>query len=267
MGTLSDILSSQVRAEIFRLLLGLDEKELHLREIERPAGLSLSTLSTIRQDLQKLAKLNLVMARRDGNRLYCRADADRPLYPEIRKLVLKTSGLVEIFKSVLDREGFEVAFFFGSIASSSEKAARDVDIMMIGAIYLRTLSKWLSGVSDQIGREIILILLLRIPDAIIIVSTTKKSIRFIQNIFFNKGDGVQKLESQIKKFTPAFWCGGMCGALGKKWSKSIHPVKYGCVNHAGFLGFRTSCVSLKIPRGSPRAGSSPAPGTNDINEL
>jgi len=48
MGTLSDILSSRVRAEIFRLLFGLDEKELHLREIERQAALS---LSTIRQDL------------------------------------------------------------------------------------------------------------------------------------------------------------------------------------------------------------------------
>ena len=72
MGTLANILSSRVRAEIFRLLFGLDEKELHLREVERQAGLS---LGTIRQDLQKLLKLDLVKTRWDSNRLYYRANA------------------------------------------------------------------------------------------------------------------------------------------------------------------------------------------------
>jgi len=151
MGTLSDILSSRVRAEIFRLLFGLDEKEVHLREMERQASLS---LGTIRQDLQKLVKLDLVMTRRDGNRLYYRANTEHPLYQDIRKLVLKTAGLVEIFKSVLDREGVEVAFVFGSLARNREKAASDVDLMVIGTIGLRPLSSWLSGVSEQIGREI-----------------------------------------------------------------------------------------------------------------
>jgi len=151
MGTLSDILSSRVRAEIFRLLFGLDEKELHLREMERQAGLS---LGTVRQDLQKLVKLDLVTTRRDGNRLYYRANTQHPLYPEIRRLVLKTAGLVEIFKGVLDREGVEVAFVFGSLARNKEKAASDVDLMVIGAVGLRTLSSWLSGVSEQVGREV-----------------------------------------------------------------------------------------------------------------
>jgi len=144
-------LSSRVRAEIFRLLFGLDEKEVHLREMERQASLS---LGTIRQDLQKLLKLDLVTTRRDGNRLYYRANTEHPLYPDIRKLVLKTAGLVEIFKSVLDRDGVEVAFVFGSLASSREKAASDVDLMVIGTIGLHALSSWLSGVSEQIGREI-----------------------------------------------------------------------------------------------------------------
>ena len=151
MGTLSDILSSRVRAEIFRLLFGLNEQELHLREMERQAGLS---LGTVRQDLQKLVKLDLVKTRRDGNRLYYRANTDHPLYPEIRKLVLKTSGLVEIFKKVLDYEGIRVAFIFGSLASNRERAASDVDLMVIGAVGLRSLSSWLAGASDQIGREI-----------------------------------------------------------------------------------------------------------------
>jgi len=151
MSTLSGILSSRVRAEIFRLLFGLNEKELHMREMERQAALS---LGTIRQDLQKLVKLDLVKARRDGNRLYYRANTDHPLFPEIRNLVLKTAGLVEVIKSALDREGIEVAFIFGSLARSKERAESDVDLMVIGTIGLRSLSSRLAGVSEQIGREI-----------------------------------------------------------------------------------------------------------------
>ena len=151
MSTLSGILSSRVRAEIFRLLFGLNEKELHMREMERQAALS---LGTIRQDLQKLVKLDLVKARRDGNRLYYRANPDHPLFPEIRNLVLKTAGLVEVIKSALDREGIEAAFIFGSLARSKERAGSDVDLMVIGTIGLRSLSSRLAGVSEQIGREI-----------------------------------------------------------------------------------------------------------------
>jgi predicted nucleotidyltransferase len=151
MSALAGILSSRVRAEIFRLLFGLNEKELHMREMERQAALS---LGTIRQDLQKLVKLDLVKARRDGNRLYYRANTDHPLFPEIRNLVLKTAGLVEVIKSALDREGIEVAFIFGSLARSKERAESDVDLMVIGTIGLRSLSSRLAGVSEQIGREI-----------------------------------------------------------------------------------------------------------------
>ena len=151
MGSLADILSSRVRAEIFRLLFGLDEKELHLREVERQASLS---LGTIRQDLQKLLMLDLVATRRDGNRLYYRANTEHPLYPEIRMLVLKTAGLVDIFKEALESKNIGVAFIFGSFASHNEAAGSDVDLMVIGSVSLRTISGWLSAISEKIRREI-----------------------------------------------------------------------------------------------------------------
>jgi DNA-binding transcriptional ArsR family regulator len=71
MALLAEILSSRVKAEIFRLLFGLSPKELHLRELERQSGLA---VGTVRQELQRLVRLDLVAARRDGNRLYYRAN-------------------------------------------------------------------------------------------------------------------------------------------------------------------------------------------------
>jgi uncharacterized protein len=151
MNTLSKILTSRVRAEIFRLLFGLVEKELHLRELERRSGLAAETL---RRDLQKLIKLDLVKARQDGNRLYYHANKEHPIYPQIHLIVLKTAGLVEVLQRVLERDGVRMAFIFGSVASGTEKAASDIDLMVIGDIGLRKLTGWLGEISQDIGREI-----------------------------------------------------------------------------------------------------------------
>jgi DNA-binding transcriptional ArsR family regulator len=151
MKLLSEILSSKIRAEIFRLLFGPADRELHVREIERQTGL---TIGTVRQELKKLEGLDLITARRDGNRLYYRANKEHPLYAGIHSLVLKTSGLVEVFREALAREGVRFAFVFGSIASDEANARSDVDLMVIGDVGLRNLSGWLSGIPDKIGREV-----------------------------------------------------------------------------------------------------------------
>jgi predicted nucleotidyltransferase len=151
MNQLAELLSSRARAEIFRLLLGGTGEELHVREIERRSGLNDSTL---RQELRKLVRLDLVQSRRDSNRVYYRAKTENPLYPEIRNLVLKTSGLSDVLKSALTDKRIRVAFVFGSIASGEEKAGSDVDLMVIGQLGLRDLSRLLSGVEEKIGREV-----------------------------------------------------------------------------------------------------------------
>jgi predicted nucleotidyltransferase len=151
MNRLAELLSSRARAEIFRLLLSGTGEELHVREIERRSGLNDSTL---RQELRKLVRLDLVQSRRDSNRVYYRAKTESPLYPEIRNLVLKTSGLSDVLKSALTDKRIRVAFVFGSIARGEEKAGSDVDLMVIGQLGLRDLSRLLSGIEEKIGREV-----------------------------------------------------------------------------------------------------------------
>jgi len=144
-------LSSRARAEIFRLLFSGIEEELHIREIQRRSGLN---DSTIRQELRKLVRLDLVTGRRDSNRVYYRSNKANPLYPEIRNLVLKTSGLADVLKGALEDDRIHLAFVFGSIARGEETAGSDVDLFIIGEVGLRAVSKMLSGVSEKIGREI-----------------------------------------------------------------------------------------------------------------
>jgi DNA-binding transcriptional ArsR family regulator len=151
MNTLAEFLSSRSRAEILRLLFGTDSRELHVRELERQSGLA---DATIRQELKKLTRLGVIVARQDGNRTYYRANVEHPLYPDIRNLVRKTSGLTDVLREALGEAEIQIAFVFGSVASGAERATSDVDLMVIGAISLRQLSKRLSGLATKLGREI-----------------------------------------------------------------------------------------------------------------
>ncbi len=151
MSSLAHLLSSRVKAEVFRLLFGPNGEGLHIREIARRAGLN---DSTVRQELKRLADLQLVLAVKDGNRTQYRPNLEHPLYPEIRNLVLKTSGLVDVLRDALDESGIRVTFVFGSMADGTHNARSDIDLMLIGDTSLRQVAKLLSGVANQLGREV-----------------------------------------------------------------------------------------------------------------
>ena len=58
MGILAEILSSKIRAEIFRILFGVvPDAALHMREIERRTGFAIGTVQT------ELKKLDVALAR------------------------------------------------------------------------------------------------------------------------------------------------------------------------------------------------------------
>jgi predicted nucleotidyltransferase len=151
MSLLAELLSSRTRAEVLRILFGISHDELHLREIVRRSGMAVGTM---RDELKKLQRLDLVSLRRDGNRLYYSANVAHPLYQELHGLVLKTSGLVEILRRRLEGRGIQVALVFGSIAEGREKAGSDVDLFVIGKGGLRFLTTRLAGVDEEVGREV-----------------------------------------------------------------------------------------------------------------
>ena len=149
---LAQILSSKVRAEMFRLLFGLSDQPLHMRELARRSGFAIGTIQT---EMKKLASLDLVERRQDGNRVYFRANKNHPLYSDIQQLVFKTSGLVDMLQQALgDQDAIQVAFLFGSAATGKLAAESDVDLMVLGGIGLRKLLSLLAGISDRTGREI-----------------------------------------------------------------------------------------------------------------
>ncbi len=151
MNVLAEILSSRTRAEVFRLLFGLHDVPLHLHEIKRQTGFA---VATVRQELKRLARLGLVVPRKDGNRTYFTSNPSHPLFPEIRSLVLKTCGLADVLRVALRTEDVRCAFVFGSMARGAATSESDLDLMVIGDLGLRRVSALLSGVGARLGREV-----------------------------------------------------------------------------------------------------------------
>jgi predicted nucleotidyltransferase len=151
MSVLPELLSSRTRAEVLRILFGLELQEVHLREITRRSGFS---VGAIQNELKKLRKLDLIAVRRDGNRLYYRANPEHPLFSILRDLVMKTNGLAEILKKRLQDPSIKAAFVHGSIADGKEKGNSDIDLFIIGALNLRVAAAKLAGITSEIGREV-----------------------------------------------------------------------------------------------------------------
>lgn len=151
MSTLSDLFP-KTRAEILRLLFETGDQEIHLRDLARLAGLSPAALQ---KELTSLAAKEFVLTRRDGNRLYYRANIGHPLYPELRGIVLKTTGIAaELSRALASVEGIDIALIFGSVAAGTATGQSDVDLLVIGNTGLRKITPALRGVAETLGREI-----------------------------------------------------------------------------------------------------------------
>ena len=107
----------------------------------------------MRQELKRLSRLGVVETRVNGNRTYYHANTHHPLYPDLRNLVLKTDGLVEVLRTALVSPDIQLAFVFGSMADGTAQAESDIDLMVIGNLSLRQLGKLLSGIATRVGRK------------------------------------------------------------------------------------------------------------------
>jgi DNA-binding transcriptional ArsR family regulator len=112
--------------------------------------------SSIQRELAALVAAGILRRRRDGNRVYFQANPDCPFLPELQGLLVKTVGVLDVFREVLSRfaKRIEWAFVYGSIARAEELASSDVDLMIIGQVGLAELSPALRRAEGRLGRAV-----------------------------------------------------------------------------------------------------------------
>jgi predicted nucleotidyltransferase len=142
-----------------RAVLGLfftrPDEQFHLREVARLTG---AGMGAVQRELASLVAAGLLTrTSRPGRRVEFAADPASPVFSEIRSLVVKTVGLVDVLRAALApvAKRVRVALLFGSFARRSQHRGSDVDLLVISdAIRFDDLVARLQPVERQLARDV-----------------------------------------------------------------------------------------------------------------
>ncbi len=150
---LADVLFGQIRGGVLALLYGRADKSFYVRQIARQVRAS---VGAVQRELEKLAKVGLVVRTSVGNQVFYQVNQRNPVFSEMRGLVGKTVGVFNVLHSALEQlsEKITVAFVYGSVARQEETAESDIDVMMVGKVKLDEVLSHLSDVEAALGRPV-----------------------------------------------------------------------------------------------------------------
>jgi predicted nucleotidyltransferase len=148
-----DALFTAPRQGILAATLMEPERWWYLSDLARQLGVHHATLQ---RELARLTRVEILVARKDGNRSYYRANPDSPIFPELRALLTKTAGLADAIKDALQPFATRItsAFVYGSVARSMQVSESDVDLMIIGEVALLDLVPTLRKAEKRIRRPV-----------------------------------------------------------------------------------------------------------------
>ena len=149
---LDKLISSSARVKVLKLLLLNQERRYYQSEIAELVGLP---IRAVQRESARLTEIGLLRRVEDGNRVYFQVNPACPIFPELKRILLKTVALASLLSDALAGDGrIQVAFIYGSYAANQETAASDIDLFVVGSISSRRLSAVLSPVQAEIQREI-----------------------------------------------------------------------------------------------------------------
>ena len=127
---MASALFSPVQQRVLGLLFGQPDRRFQSAELIRLAD---SGTGAVHRQLSRLEKSGWAKVTRIGNHKYYQANADCPVFAELRGLITKTVGLVEPLRRVLEPlvDRIEAAFVYGSIAKGTDTADSDIDLFVI----------------------------------------------------------------------------------------------------------------------------------------
>ena len=114
--SLADALFPKVRQRVLSVLFGAPDRSFYANEVIALASAA-----------------GLLNVTKQGNQKHYQANANAPVFAELRSLVLKSMGLADVlFKALMPlSEQIKQAFIYGSVARQQDTAHSDVDLMVI----------------------------------------------------------------------------------------------------------------------------------------
>ena len=142
------------RQAVLRALFGHAERRFYQRQLIRMLG---AGTGAVQRELATLVEAGIVTRTVEGRQTYFQVNADSPVFAELRALIRKTFGVVEVLRNALQplTSSIRLAFIYGSVAAGNEKAGSDIDLLVVGdQISLDDVVSALSEAQQLTGREV-----------------------------------------------------------------------------------------------------------------
>lgn len=151
--SIANVLFSGTQQRLLSALLLNSHQPIYATELANHFGVRPSTLQ---RDLAKYTQAGILKMSRSGNRTYFQANEECPVFPELRGLLIKTAGLVDVLHGELAplASKIKVAAVYGSIASGTETSGSDIDLLIIGSVKMIELSLPLAQATGTLRRQI-----------------------------------------------------------------------------------------------------------------
>jgi predicted nucleotidyltransferase len=150
---LDKLLGSSLRAKAIAWFFARPSERYFVRQLTKLLDVDSTNLS---RELARLHRFGLLTSTTEGRQKYYQANHACPFFPELKGLVMKTSGLADVIRDELraSKARIHTAFIYGSFASGSETPESDVDLLVIGDASLRDLAPSLRRAGRALAREI-----------------------------------------------------------------------------------------------------------------
>src|SRR5882762_4770129 len=124
-----DALIPKTRQGILAALLVPPEKIWYVSELARRMGVPSSSLQ---RELHALSDAGILKTHRQGRMAYFQANAESPVFADLRGLLLKTAGLVDVLADALQPLAAKIQRALVETAPSHSNVERkDVDFMLL----------------------------------------------------------------------------------------------------------------------------------------
>ena len=152
--SLADALFPKGRQRVLAVLFGNPGRSFYANEV---IALAQSGTGAVQRELAALSEAGLLTVTKQGNQKHYQANADAPVFAELRGLVLKTMGLADVLKVALAplAAQIDLAFVYGSVAKQQDTAHSDIDVMIVSAgLGYGDVFGALEGASATLGRNV-----------------------------------------------------------------------------------------------------------------
>lgn len=151
---LGDALFAGVQQRVLGALFGDPERSFYGNELLRLTG---SGKGALQRELDRLVKAGLVTVRPVGNQKHYQANAEAPIFEELRGIAVKTFGVGDVLRGALLplAKKIRAAFIYGSVAKRADTTRSDIDLLVVSdSLGYQDLMRALQTPERRLGRKI-----------------------------------------------------------------------------------------------------------------